>query len=232
MRVALGEEPVNVRVDATDAGAVAGGCAICSEITGDPKGDLFHHLLAEHQYRRRVIIESDHLALIPSLGPLAPGHVLLVPRDHAPSSAVCIRSGRWGALSADVTERLRHQYKSSLVSFEHGGAADGSATPCSVAHAHVHYVPVPDDVEVTLPGNAWIEIADTAEALADFVADAEYLTVGLPNHRRFVRLATAHPLQSQLLRQTLATALGRAAIWNWRSHPNPHEAHRTYLDLA
>ena len=57
-------------------------CCICSQIDGQADGDLIARLLPEQPYVRRVLLESEGFAGLPSLGPLVPGHSLLCPRMH------------------------------------------------------------------------------------------------------------------------------------------------------
>jgi diadenosine tetraphosphate (Ap4A) HIT family hydrolase len=62
-------------------------CCICSQIRGQADGDLIACLLPDQPYARRVLLETDKFAAIPSLGPLVPGHSLLCPKVHTPSFA-------------------------------------------------------------------------------------------------------------------------------------------------
>ena len=54
-------------------------CCLCSQIAGWEENDLISRLLGGDTYVRRVPFESESFALVPSLGPLVPGHTLLCP---------------------------------------------------------------------------------------------------------------------------------------------------------
>ncbi len=62
-------------------------CCLCSQIAGNPKNDLIGRLLPQLRYERRVAMETQSFAVIPSLGPIVSGHVLVCPKSHAKSLA-------------------------------------------------------------------------------------------------------------------------------------------------
>jgi diadenosine tetraphosphate (Ap4A) HIT family hydrolase len=62
-------------------------CYFCGQIKGQPERDLIAQMLPESKYVRRVMLESDAFAAIPSLGPLTDGHALLCPKWHVRSFA-------------------------------------------------------------------------------------------------------------------------------------------------
>src|SRR3954464_12290217 len=114
-------------------------CCICSQIEGQPDGDLVARLLPSQPYVRRVLLETDGFAAIPSLGPLTPGHSLLCPKSHTPSFA---------SLDPRLEEELDHArvalsadlgdlYGGEVHVFEHGMSAATGRVLCTVEHAHL-----------------------------------------------------------------------------------------------
>ena len=211
-------------------------CHVCSQIDGDPQHDLIAHLLPGCAYVRRVVVEDAHFAVLPSLGALRPGHLLICPREHVRSLA---------ALPAARMIRLQRMVRrvhallcpagcgDELLLFEHGSAADGGRTACSVDHAHLHAVPVPAGLAGgLLPQLAWQSLASAPDALARTVGGAEYLLQWRHGGRLRVALAPPGGHPSQAMRRALAERLQPAPPWNWRDAPDAGHAHATWARLA
>lgn len=210
-------------------------CALCHQIDGEANGDLLHRHLGG-QYVRRVALENESAVVIPSLGPLGFGHVLVCPARHRRSIAEC-----------DTDEfrdfqRLAHSGASDLARltgrpvhrFEHGNATGAQRVACSVEHAHLHLLPAAVDVSETLKGmGAWASV-DAAASPWEVSQGREYLLYQPPRAQvSFVRVAAeGESVSSQLLRRVFAEALGRGERWNWRERPDAHGAHQAYLSLS
>ena len=85
-----------------------------------------------------MLLENEHVRLIPDLFPVAPGHVLLVSREHltcygAASPAVLAALEE---LSETAAAFVRDEYQVEPVLWENGGAGQ------TVFHAHLHVMPV------------------------------------------------------------------------------------------
>lgn len=109
----------------------------------------------------RVILANEHAVAVLDAYPVAPGHTLVLPREHAASIFTLrgeIRDSVW-QLVAQVRQYLDERY------FPDGftvGTNDGAAAGQTVMHAHVHVIPrhhgdVPDPrggVRWVIPANA------------------------------------------------------------------------------
>jgi len=142
-----------VRRDLFDGGP-DDGCCFCAELAGERTEvhDVYPQLAS------RLVLETDRFVAMPSLGQLAPGHLLLVPREHVTS---------FGELDADTRREAQDLYYrlrvglsrrfSPVVSFEHGSPPGASSGGCGIVHAHVHFVPI-GDRSLALPcatGDGW-----------------------------------------------------------------------------
>ncbi len=89
------------------------------------------------------LIESPNFVVLPSLGELVEGWVLVVPKAHFLSLAVLPDSliPEMRDLQQIVCERLQRIYGPVAV-FEHGPAGEQHTVGCGVDHAHLHLVPV------------------------------------------------------------------------------------------
>src|SRR4051794_15575331 len=122
-------------------------CLICGQISGSPERDLIYSLLGG-RYQRPVLLESRSFAVMPSVGPLVPGHVLICPRRHARSFAVltAAETAEAALMLRTVERRLLDVFGGPVQFFEHGSAPVGTAVACSVEHAHVHALPAAPDL--------------------------------------------------------------------------------------
>src|SRR5437868_5006267 len=150
-------------------------CCLCSQIDGMAANDLIARLLPDQPYRRRIMLENRSFAVIPSLGPLVSGHSLLCPKAHVT---------RFAELDPDVyddfrgirnalVERLRDLYGNRVHLFEHGAAASGARVLCTVDHAHLHVLPLPDDIDA-VRGN-WATFDGSLGTLKRKVQGREYI---------------------------------------------------------
>lgn len=204
-------------------------CHLCSQIAGDPENDLIARLLPGHAYTRRVVLETESFAAVPSLGPLADGHVLLCPRTHIRSAAAVPRASyaEYESVMNALVRHLEEEYQAAVHVFEHGMGSDGR-TVCTVDHAHVHMVPLPESMaRLELDGLLWQPFDGTVETLSALTRGREYVSYVPPRGRPQVSVDPTGHFESQYMRQAIARALGRLS-WNWRTEPDAEAAHRTW----
>jgi len=207
-------------------------CEICSEIVGDEGLDLIAQMLGG-DYRRRVLAESEAMAVLPSIGPLVLGHVLICPRRHV-NRLASLQEEEAEALAVmkvRVCEVLFETYGHRPQFFEHGASADGQNVPCTVSHAHLHAVPVPsiwDDLPQSL---RWETVEPTLASISVQAGNGEYLYYEDQTGRAVIANSQNVPIESQLLRRVIAKAVGNSAEWNWRLFPNVDHLQQTYVDL-
>lgn len=195
-------------------------CCLCDQIAGDHRGDLLHaHFGGPYERRARDV--DSHLSLIPSLGSLVPGHLLLCPHSHVRSFAQLRPSdlARADAVLPGLTERLALAADGGVQLFEHGDALASGRVSCSVAHAHLHLVPGVPDLWRLARGTLPWQPLDSLRDLPQMVGKSEYLA--LRGHAGTWHVAPAPPdgHPSQILRRLVAQALGDADGWNWRRNP-------------
>ena len=208
-------------------------CCLCSQIAGHRENDLISRLLCEDRYIRRVPMETEHFAAIPSLGPLVPGHTLLCPKDHIKNMA-CV-----SPLDTDELDSFRRRLSGALGTifhapvhlFEHGSSPRSSRVLCTVDHAHLHLVPT--NIRVLnhlLRDSHWGRIEPALYGLRRSAPQGEYLYYESPEGDAF--LAERRTFESQYIRRLFAEALGLGAAWNWREHPQADEVDATFRALS
>jgi diadenosine tetraphosphate (Ap4A) HIT family hydrolase len=210
-------------------------CHLCGQIEGQPDRDLIAALLPASKYVRRVMLESESFAVIPSLGPLTDGHTLLCTRTHVRSFAALTPDLQPELVS--MKRRVRHElralYGGSALVFEHGMAAAGDRIPCSIDHAHLHFVPLHASSSAALvPSLPWTVFDGSLSALSRRAGDLEYLQLETGDGVCVIATQGAPGFESQLMRKVIAARSGSRGSWNWRDRPNPQAAHTTWQRFA
>lgn len=188
-------------------------CEFCDEFSGGLRNSfasLYHGEIAD-----RVVFETPHLRVVPTLGQIVPGYLLLIPTGHYRTLAdlPVALLGDLDELRALVQRKLHCVYGDYLF-FEHGARRDG-AGGCGIYHAHLHAVPFPavnDPVDQLKKIFPYHEVSALVE-LQQLEEDASYLYYGDIAGGQYI-FRTQH-LPSQYMRRLLAQAIG-CANWDWR----------------
>ena len=214
-------------------------CYLCSQIKGDADHDLIAKMLPDYPYRRRVILENDSFAVIPSLGALTEGHVLLCPKTHVHSFAQLGRqsdkdvSARYLQIKNSLIKILEHHYGAPIFLFEHGMSANGGHTPCSIDHAHLHFIPMTAPIKLDGLSADFIQVKLTSlKSLAEASHEQEYLLCEFPDGTSHIATGLTSSFPSQGLRRLFAESLGNKDRWNWRNSPHPEIADSIWQKLV
>lgn len=187
-------------------------CCFCNELQGH--GNEFQQLYPA--LRSRVLHATEHFVIMPSLGQLAPGHLLVLPRRHFTSFGEL--PGTFQEEEARMLYSLIRSTADQVVSFEHGSPPGATAGGCGIVHAHLHVVPVGRPINELPPsvGSGWGR--STSSTWLDVAAeitqtDSGYLMWHGSSNPPEIERVTAVP--SQHLRRHLAGLIGTAQ-WDWR----------------
>lgn len=188
-------------------------CSLCTEAAAVSYAPLY-----------RAPSGAGDLVVLPSVGALAPGHVLICPVDHSRSWAERPPDQLVPALDlfAAIARGLGTLFGAPVHLFEHGNARTGTRIACSVEHAHIHALPANVSPSSVLDhAGPWEALSWSADVLKASTAGSEYLLYRTPDGRGYVSRRGLPPTPSQLMRKLFANALGRPEAWNWRTHPAP-----------
>jgi ATP adenylyltransferase len=188
-------------------------CILCSE-------------LEDHEERapwNAPLIETENFVVIPSLGALVEGWLLIVPKRHHISYGalpVALRAEA-DALELQTRELLESQYKKPVVTFEHGPSAAKHGTGCGVDHAHLHLVPIECDlfaavVSFVPPTVQWMA-SDWSEREHAYRYGLDYLYLKPPGSGGLI--AVADDFGSQVFRRAISLHLGVEGEYSWRDYP-------------
>lgn len=167
----------------------------------------------------REVAETEHFVVLPTLGSLVPGWLLVVPRRAMPNLSHLTVTERDGleALVGQLSEQAA-TFSSTVFYFEHGGVA-GSSISCGVDQAHLHIAPLPFDLitAAAMQRDVRWDRTSATRLSAIELRHSEYLMVGSQDRPALV----GRPLQptSQWFRRLIASHLGRPEEWDYRQYP-------------
>jgi ATP adenylyltransferase len=209
-------------------------CCICSQIRGDANNDLLAQLVEPDKYVRRVPLESESFAVIPSIGPLVEGHVLLCPKQHFKSFAQMptMLEDEFAIIKKRLSAILTRTYRHRIHYFEHGSAKAAEQPMCTVEHAHLHLVPTDIQIWPTIQHQfEWRRIESNITDLSALVGNMEYIWYETPDGLSFVAKGVEGTFESQYLRKIFANAAGLGEMWNWREFPRVTVISDTYASI-
>jgi diadenosine tetraphosphate (Ap4A) HIT family hydrolase len=206
-------------------------CSICAELTGTTglEGSVYEQLTRRD--RSRVLWETDGLVLLPTIGPLTVGHMLMFPKDHYLSYAHLAESEfRIFAEHYTAHKKMLTDRFGSVIAFEHGPMSQSAMGGACTDHAHVHFVPSVDgDLQEVIeqrlarffqgmdyPGGR--EISDLTEIREQADREAPYIFFEDQRNRRWV-FDVVGDLPCQFMRRVIAESVGVSDEWDWMGCP-------------
>jgi ATP adenylyltransferase len=181
------------------------------------------------------IVESSNFVIVPSLGSMREGWLLIVPKEHFIAAASLPN-----LLAAEILEMKRlakellRPYESPVWCFEHGPASEKRAVGCGVDHAHIHVVPFEHDLisaaNGLLPDGSTFQPGTLEECKTAARAGADYLYAEDPSGQEMV--AFGANFGSQVFRRAIAAVDGKPLEYDWRQHPHFDNVRATVARLA
>lgn len=171
----------------------------------------------------RILLETDNWYVIPTIGSLTAGYVLLVNKQHYLSLANVDRKSYLEMLDLkmSVESVLLRQLNMPCLIFEHGTPSPLLTGANSVEHVHIHILPfhrpIWSEIFSVMP-RANFEIVNDYESLYTIwqnVPTNSYLLFQ-DIDRKIYYIPNARNMPSQLFRRCLAPHLGMKS-WDWRS---------------
>lgn len=194
-------------------------CEFCLELS-DQRNSRFKQIYGE-SVGSRIVVAQNGLAVMPTIGQLFKGSLLILPTEHIETIAQLPFSTLQGLeiILNDVQKIIGRL--GTTVLFEHGAKCTTGAS-CGIYHAHLHVVPVPTHVACmdVLPSRA-----KTAGTLIEAFQQLKQSDVYLLFRDTADRVAFLEPddsdneiYKSQYFRRALADHFGLTADWDWRTY--------------
>jgi ATP adenylyltransferase len=183
----------------------------------------------------RVLFESPNFAVVPTIGAIIEGWLLIVPRKHH----IC-----FGALRGDLlpelkalqnqTRRALEECYGPVAIFEHGPTDSKQPIGCSVDHAHLHILATGLDLlaevkHVFSQGLTWTNIDSIGELRTVYDQGLPYLYLEQPIGTGYF---ASHPnFESQIFRKVIAKSVGTPHRFDWRSFPESQTVESTVATI-
>lgn len=195
-------------------------CGLCSELTQEGMSNLpaMYRSLAEGG--RTLLLATELIAVVPSIGALDESHVLIAPRRHARSFAM-LSDGE--CEDAELSRRSISQWnlerkRCATLYFEHGSGTHVDLSGSCVEHAHLHAIADGSNLADRMASALQLVRVDERVKLSELVDVARgYIYVASSDGRQWMRTATGIP--SQWFRREYTEAMRDARTWNWRVDP-------------
>jgi diadenosine tetraphosphate (Ap4A) HIT family hydrolase len=189
-------------------------CDFCNELSNG-KENSFASIYGLDP-KSRILFRSQNFAVVPSLGQIVEGYLLIVPIRHYTALADMPPQliSEVSNLCGEVRRGLSKAYGSCLF-FEHGVRGKESGG-CGVEHAHLHAVPFTrstEPIEELRRSLSLKLIGGISEIHKEVAPDSSYLYYEQTNGHAWA--CEIEFIPSQYLRKVLAESLGINS-WDWR----------------
>lgn len=182
----------------------------------------FGEAYGEYHVADRVLFQSENFVVVPSIGSIVPGWLLVIPRKHFLSV---------GSLDREYFEEFLEIRKVAagalqdcfgpICFFEHGPVRERESIGCGVDHAHLHIVAISQDVvgaakELSNGNMQWHPVSGI-QASKEYVAKQKaYVFIQSLSHGGWI--GTADAIESQMIRKTIALLTGQPSCWDWKAN--------------
>lgn len=204
-------------------------CCFCLELLGNSNTDFFR--IYQGNPSTRFIAQTKSFVIIPTIGQLIEGYLLIVTKKHYTSM------GHLTAIQLNELEEVKQKISIVLsktygkpIFFEHGSAFEGIGG-CGVYHAHLHVVPVGETISL-LDDLRFLEgyKIETLGSLVDRINSGKsYLFYEDQKSVKYIFNEDGIP--SQFFRKILAKQLGKTS-WDWRNFGREREVIFTLKKLG
>ena len=184
-----------------------------------------------------IIDESENFFAKAALGHFVFGYTLIISKEHFPSYAYLPQPlfSELEAFRENVRDKLHNISEHPISIMEHGAISRCQRGGSCIDHAHLHLMPLADDLYPTLSARfPFGELASISEVRRFKDAQIPYFYYqreGLRSHA----VGLSQDVPSQMLRRIACQVLGTPELWDWRSTPLRDDIHRftsEYKSLA
>lgn len=209
-------------------------CSLCKEIKKEPsENNLFWAKGASEINRSsRILLTTDSWVVMPTIGPLKSGHLLIVSINHKPSVGHCNISGikELDHVLEHIDSIFEKVYGKNALVFEHGPIQSRSKKSCCVDHAHVHAIP--HDAYYKKYLSKYYSVKESV-CMYDLTKSIErgnpYLYYNGSENESYI--VESETIPSQFFRRVIASDIAKPDLWDWRLYPRWELVDRTIQEL-
>jgi ATP adenylyltransferase len=183
-----------------------------------------------------ILFETKNFKVIPSLGSLVEGWLLIVPKDYY----LCFGKIKSKELNDElnylidhVTQIIKNEYGNYII-FEHGPIEELTLVGCGVDYAHIHIVPIELDLSTinSISKSSWNW--DAASGIEDSISfhDNGIPYIYFQDNFGSKYIGTSSKIPSQFFRRIISDILGVPEKFNWKEFYLLDNISATYAKLA
>jgi len=182
----------------------------------------------------RLLELGSVFRLLPTVGQLVDGSLLLLPTTHQERFADLPRDVRTDAASHIELVISMPSFSAGWLLFEHGARAE-SGGGCGLYHAHMHIVPLASPPKSQLLLGEGHDAASLSDAWDSVATTSEYLVCATSNgdvRCLEINASNRHRYPSQFFRRRVRDLLGIHRPWDWREFDQPEPAISRWMVAA
>jgi diadenosine tetraphosphate (Ap4A) HIT family hydrolase len=204
-------------------------CPFCAELQGQEQ-TIFSNMVGD-RLKSRILYQDEHFVVMPPLGQIIEGGLLLLSGSHILSFAHLPTEHfeRLEQLIESIGRSLQQKWGVHPLFFEHGPAPERSKGLCCVDHAHFNIFPARVRVQPHLSRRMSFPVHSLAELPRLRRAEFGYLFVQENDGTR--RVYDGECVPTQLVRRIISSEIGLPDRWHWRDYPGVDQLVRTYHSL-
>ena len=174
--------------------------------------------LIKYGIKNRILYESKNFIIIPTVGPLVNGHILICPKEHFLSFSQLDREllDEVEKIKSEVRKIYRKVYGKETVFFEHGMLSCEDKGGACTSHAHIHCLPTTIDIIDDFLEYSFNvrNISKFQEIMNQLKRNSAYLYY---ENQKQVKIIMDSPIiESQFIRKLLAIKLGKLDKLHWK----------------
>jgi len=207
-------------------------CSFCAEVNRAREHNLLLELVPDVDPADFVLWETSDFVVIPGVGSLCDGYVLISPKEHVLSFGHLDErlDGQLRTLFGELERWLSAQYGRPVVAFEHGAESFRNRGGSCTDHAHMHVFPADPRLDIVSGVQMDYELLRAEQLLPVLreqvqVRRCPYLWLRGPDSDMW--MCDAPSAMSQYIRRVILRQLGRPDEWDWLVFPGTEYIRRT-----
>jgi diadenosine tetraphosphate (Ap4A) HIT family hydrolase len=220
--------------DINSSGEAYDACSFCEEVVGAESISLplVREFFATFGKNTRVLLETEKFFVVPSLGALLPGHILVLPKSHYYSIGEIPDSdlSEFECLVQNIRLALSNVY-GFCSAFEHGCVEGAGKAGACIDHAHLHLLPLSKNLQhqIDIRFGCGADIHSFSELREIVERRVPYLYYEAPDGE--ARAYKAFHAPSQFFRQLVFATDREAGNWDWKQDLRTAVVRETYDTL-